>query len=115
MATLDTQRALKAASEDNEFKLAARHWNADLRLDVADEKYLVRVREGLLREFRELQPAEVGSLHPAALISAPRDEWVEFLKPVPRPFFQDLMAALTRQGFHFEAADPVSFHPYYRA
>ena len=115
MAILDTQRALTAAPGDGEFKIAARYWDADLRLEAGDEKYLLRVRNGLLLEFRELQAIELESLRPAATISASRDDWIELLKPVPRPFFQDLMAAQTRQGFKVEADDPISFHPYYRA
>ena len=99
MAILNTQRALTAAPGDGEFKIAARYWDADLRLEAGDEKYLLRVRNGMLLEFRELQAIELESLRPAATISASRDDWIELLKPVPRPFFQDLMVAATRQGF----------------
>ena len=34
---------------------------------------------------------------------------------MPKPFYQDLMAAQTRQGFKVTGPDLTAFHPYYRA
>jgi hypothetical protein len=36
------------------------------------------------------------------------------LKPVPKAFYQDLMAAMTRHNFRVEG-NLVAFNPYYRA
>ncbi len=115
MPIFDTRAAIVAANNDGEFKLAARQWTADLRLDAGDESYLVRVRDGLIADFRMLDKTERVTVSPLVTISAPRTDWAELLKPVPRPFFQDLMAAQTRQGFRVEGNDLTAFNPYYRA
>jgi hypothetical protein len=90
MAIFDGQAALASANNDGEFKIAARHWNADLGLEAGDESYLLRVREGVLVEFRLLDRTELATIRPSTTISASRDDWMNLLKPLPRPFFQDL-------------------------
>jgi hypothetical protein len=115
MPIFNTQTAIAAANNDGEFKLAARLWNADLRLDVGDESYLLRIRDGSVAEFRAIGREDGAALNTLVTISAPLNEWHELLKPVPRPFFQDLMAAQTRHGFKVEGADLTAFNPYYRA
>lgn len=109
MALLDTQAIVSAANSDGEFKLAARLWNADVRLDVGDDGYLMRVRDGRISEF-----SPSNSSNYDVKISAPESDWRELLKPVPKAFYQDLMAAMTRHGFRVEG-DLLGFNPYYRA
>lgn len=103
-----------AANSDGEFQLAARLWNADVRLDVGEQAYLLRMREGRIADFESLQPAQLSAVRSDVRIFAPDSDWQELLRPVPKPFYQDLMAAMTRQGFQVEG-DLVGFRPYYRA
>jgi hypothetical protein len=109
MALFDPNAITSAANSDAEFKLAARLWNADLRFEVGAESYLMRMRDGRISDFSK---ADVSQWD--VKISAPEHDWRELLKPVPRPFYQDLMAAMTRQGFKLEG-DLLGFNPYYRA
>jgi hypothetical protein len=109
MPLFDTNAIISVANSDGEFKLAARLWNADLRLEVGADAYLLRMREGRISEFSRGDATKWD-----LKISAPENDWRELLKPVPKPFFQDLMAAMTRQGFKLEG-DVLAFNPYYRA
>jgi hypothetical protein len=109
MPLFDLNAITSAANSDGEFKLAARLWNADLRFEVGAEGYLMRVRDGRISEFSKADASKWD-----VKISAPENDWRELLKPVPKPFFQDLMAAMTRQGFKLEG-DLPGFNPYYRA
>jgi hypothetical protein len=109
MPLFDTSAITEAANSDGEFKLAARLWNADLRFEVGAEPYLMRIREGRISEFSKTDAADWD-----VKIAAPESDWRELLKPIPKPFYQDLMAAMTRQNFTIEG-DRLGFNPYYRA
>ena len=114
MAMFDAAAIAAAANADGEFQLAARLWNTDLRFDVGDDSYILRMRDGRIAEFAPLDASKAASVKCDARISAPIGDWDEFLRPVPKPFFQDLMSAITRQNFKMEG-DLLGFHPYYRA
>jgi hypothetical protein len=109
MTSFDTQAITSAANSDGEFRLAARLWNADIRLEVGADAYLLRMRKGLIDEFSEADASKWD-----VKISAPESDWRELLKPIPKPFYQDLMAAMTRQDFKVEGG-LLGFNPYYRA
>lgn len=109
MALFDTNAIMLAANSDGEFKLAARLWDTDVRFDVGADVYLMRVRDGRISEFSRNNSPQYD-----VKISAPESDWRELLKPVPKPFYQDLMAAMTRHGFRVEG-DLLAFNPYYRA
>ena len=109
MPLFDPNAITSAANSDGEFKLAARLWSADIRLEVGSETYLMRMHEGSISEFSKVDAPKWD-----VKISAPESDWRELLKPVPKPFYQDLMAAMTRQGFKVEG-DLLGFNPYYRA
>ena len=114
MAKFDAAAIGAAANADGEFQLAARLWNTDLRFDVGDDSYILRMRDGRVAEFAPLDASTAARVKSDARISAPITDWDELLKPMPKPFFQDLMAAITRQNFKIEG-DLLGFHPYYRA
>jgi hypothetical protein len=114
MALFDTAAIAAAANGDGEFKLAARLWSTDLRFDVGDDSYILRMRDGRIAEFAPLDSSAAQKAHAVTWISAPLSDWRELLRPIPKPFFQDLMAAVTRQDFKIEG-DLTGFNPYYRA
>ena len=109
MPLFDTNAIAAKANSDGEFKLAARLWNTEIRLEVGSDAYLLRMREGRIGEFSKGNPSRWDMK-----ISAPESDWNELLRPVPKPFYQDLMAAMTRQNFKLEG-DLLGFNPYYRA
>ncbi len=109
MPLFDTNTIISAANSDGEFKLAARLWNADVRFEVGPDAYLMRMRDGRINEFSKSESGQYD-----VKISAPESDWSELLKPVPKPFYQDLMAAMTRHGFKVEG-NLLGFNPYYRA
>ncbi|HLX37573.1 MAG TPA: hypothetical protein VKR29_07205 [Candidatus Binataceae bacterium] len=106
---IDTNAIAASANADGEFKLAARLWNANVRFDIGADIYLMRMREGRISDFSKTPATQYD-----VKISAPEEDWRELLKPVPRPFYQDLMAAMTRHNFRVEG-DLLGFNPYYRA
>jgi hypothetical protein len=105
---------VEAANDDPEFKLAARLWNADLRFGADEEVYLMSIREGRITAFSQLLGAEAAKAAIEMRISGSKAGWRELLRPIPKPFFQDLMSAVTRENFQLDG-DLIAFYPYYRA
>lgn len=103
------------ANNDPEFTMAARYWNMTIRLDVGEAPYMIEIRDGRITGFVALDPEQAARLGHDVRVSAPADDWREFLRPVPRPFFQDLVAAAEREHFEFEAGDHFHFLAYYPA
>ena len=58
MPLFNCNAVVEAANADSEFRLAARFWNADLRLAADDEAYLMRSRDGLITGFTQIGDAE---------------------------------------------------------
>jgi hypothetical protein len=114
MPLFDCDAVVRAANADSEFKLAARFWNADLRLAADDETYLMRIRGGLIAAFTPMSGSDAAKSATDVNITGSRAGWRELLRPLPKPFFQDLMAAVSRENFQLEG-DLISFYPYYRA
>lgn len=112
MPTFDTTRLREAANADPEFRLAARFWHALIRVEAGDEPYELRLEDGEIVAFDHVRGAQSGGED--IRIAASKEGWEQFLAPVPRPFFQDLNAAVFREGFVLEG-DPVVFGPYYPA
>lgn len=111
----DPERVRALANADPEFTLAARAWNMTVRLDVGDAPYVLEIRDGRIAGFVALDSAQAARLGHDVRIAAPVEDWRQFLRPIPRPFFQDLFAALEREHFEFEASDPFHFMAYYPA
>lgn len=114
MRSIPLDQLPEAANLDAEFRLAARFWSCALRLENGGEAMLLRIRDGRLEEVRRVP---TGHGDPGACdvrISAPAEEWSEFLRPVPRPFYQDLFGAIERHGFEIHG-DLERFFPYYAA
>jgi hypothetical protein len=108
----DYSSIIDSANEDGEFKIAARFWDAIVRLDVGEQSHIMRVRDGRLVSLYKCDSA--GAAGYDIRISAPESDWEELLRPVPQPFYQDLMAASWRHGFRVEG-HVIEFYPYYRA
>lgn len=95
---------------DSEFQLAARFWNATLRLDFDAWSQSLRFEEGRL-VLAEPCTADADC---DLFIGAPDDDWRELLAPVPRPFYQDLFGAQLQHGVRL-SPDPLDYAAYYPA
>ncbi|MBV6756329.1 MULTISPECIES: hypothetical protein [Rhodococcus] len=116
MPFVDTERFTEALNLDPEFKIAARFWNATVRLEIGDETYVLVIRDGRL----DSMGAPAGnnlmtvSRNYDIEISAPVEEWGKFFERVPQPFYQDLFSAVTRHNFRY-GGDMKMFFAYYAA
>lgn len=107
---IDWSALPERTNADPEFRLAARHWTATLRLDVGDEAHALAIEDGEVREIRAGDPREEVDL----FVSASAAEWEELLAPVPRPFYQDLTAASIHHGVRLPQ-DQEAYAAYYPA
>ncbi len=95
---------------DGEFRIAARHWTATLRLDVGDRSHAIRLQDGRVESVAACPAASDCDV----FVTAPRDTWEQMLQAVPRPFYQDLLAAATHHGVALNA-DLLEIAAYYPA
>jgi hypothetical protein len=110
MRDIPWQRVIESANRDGEFRIAARLWNATLRLDVGDRSVELAVSDG---EIVAVRPCERTNRCDAS-ISGPAEEWDELLARVPRPLHQDLFGGITLGRFQLEG-DAEAFYAYYPA
>ena len=110
MALIEWNRLAERVNADPEFALAARFWDATLRLDVGSESRRLRFASGALREVAACERGADCDLH----VSAPTEAWERLLEAVPRPFYQDLFGAQLHHDVEL-SADPLDFAPYYPA
>ena len=110
-STLNVHSIREAAGADFEFINAARFWTAVIAIETGTERYVLEMKDGHITRFELDRPG--GSRHDLR-IAAPAESWAEFLKPMPRPFFHDLFAAMSREGFVIEG-NAYQWGPYYPA
>ena len=111
MLLADPARLEAGANADPEFRLAARYWNATLSLESTTRALRVEIVEGRIANCRE---GEAGG--PATItVRAPDDGWAQFLAPVPRPFYQDLLGGCVQHHGFAVAGDLLTLSAYYQA
>ncbi len=98
------------ANADGELRVAARFWDATLRLDLGDESRRLRFAQGRLLDVERCAADAACDVS----ISGARDVWEQMLERVPRPFFHDPFAAQLHHGLRLEP-DPSAFAAYYPA
>ena len=100
-----------AANADREFRLAARYWSTTLDLVSSSGAVRLEIANGHVAGCRRRQ-----SEPPAAItITGADDGWAEFLAPVPRPFYQDLLGGCVQHHGFTVGGDILGFHAYYPA
>ena len=106
---IDWESVAQQLNADGEFRLAARHWTATLRLDVADESHAIRLEDGQVTGVT----ACAATRDCDVFITAPRHTWEQMLQPVPRPFYQDLLAAAAHHGvvLNSDWLDIAAYYP----
>jgi hypothetical protein len=65
-------------NEDGEFRIAARFWDAIVRLDVGEQFHIIHVRDGRLVSFYKCDSTEAARYN--IRISAPESDWEELLR-----------------------------------
>lgn len=103
--------ALQAAlNGDPEFQLAARYWDASLRLGIGGAPLRVRIEQGRVAEIGPADPEEAVDL----AIDGPEAAWEKLLAAVPRPFYQSVYAAAVHHELSL-SGDPLSLYAYLAA
>jgi hypothetical protein len=109
LTMIDWQSLAQRLNADGEFRLAARHWTATLRFDVADESHAIRREGGQVTGVTACTATRACDV----FITAPRDTWEQMLQPVPRPFYQDLLAAAAHHSLllNTDWLDIAAYYP----
>lgn len=111
MPLADPTRLQASANADPEFRLAARYWTATLSLESPSRALRVEIADGRVASCRE---GEAGQ--PATItVAGPDEGWSQFLAPVPRPFYQDLLGGCVQHHGFVVAGDMLALSAYYQA
>ena len=111
MALIDAQKWRHIASRDPEFQLAARYWNALVRVRMGDAAVILKIRDG---EIAAVDDAPTIFDAYDFEVAASEEDWRKFLEPIPPPFYQDVFSATLRHGFTV-GGDLESLFAYYPA
>jgi DsbC/DsbD-like thiol-disulfide interchange protein len=111
MLLADPARLQAGVNADPEFRLAARYWNATLSLESTTRALRVEIAEGRIANCREGEAGEPATI----TVRAPDDGWAQFLAPVPRPFYQDLLGGCVQHHGFTVAGDILTLSAYYQA
>ena len=111
MLLADPARLQAGANADPEFRLAARYWNATLSLESPTRALRVEIAEGRVASCREGEAGEPTTI----TVTAPDEGWEQFLAPVPRPFYQDLLGGCVQHHGFTVAGDILALSAYYQA
>ena len=109
--TLVPNRVVEALNSDGEFTLAARYWNARLRLFIGPDDYYVDVVDGVVAGLRV---GATGFDSHTITVGGSVEAWEEILAATPRPFYQDFWSAFMRHGFTI-SGDLELVYAYYGA
>ena len=108
---VDPSRLQQSVNADPEFRLAARYWSATLSLESPPRALHIEIADGQVASCRESDAGQPATI----TVLAPDDGWAQFLAPVPRPFYQDLLGGCVQHHGFQVAGDIVSLSAYYQA
>lgn len=83
----------EAAAVDPELAVIGRWCTLDLALVIGRETIMIRLEEGKICEV--LPNPDIGASWDVTLRGREED-WIAFLRPIPRPFYTDLLAMNSR-------------------
>ena len=92
-----------ALNADSEFRLQARYWDGALQLQFGEDVHVLRLEGGEVVDV-EATPLS-GSESREVIVSAPMEDWSEFLQPIPRPLYHELYPAMWHHGFELKGDD----------
>ncbi len=99
------------ANADPQFLRAARLWNFDILFRVGDDRYLMTIVDGQIKDF--VRTDDVFRRY-SAILGGTVQDWDLMLKPVPPPFYQDFFGAFFQHDFDM-AGDLDSVFAHYWA
>ncbi len=109
MLAIDGNRLLTLVNSDPEFRSSARHWTGTVGLNLGSSTLLLTFKDGVL------VGASAGDFSSASIrMAASEQDWREFFKPIPKPFYQGMLPAVVRQGFALDG-DIEAWTVYYGA
>ena len=101
----------EALDNDPEFHLAARFWNAGLRLGIGDAIYWISINDGRVAEVKSWDEVVPAATSWNISISAPAEDWRKACEPVPKPYYHELHAAWRHHDFEV-GGDMENFYQY---
>ena len=110
MRDIPWQSIVEQANRDGEFRVAARLWNATLRLDLGERSVQLTIADG------EIRAAAAGDRRSPcdASVAGAAEEWERLLERVPPPLCQDLFGGIFAGRFELDG-DREAFYAYYPA
>jgi len=110
MTDIAWHNVIDRANADDEFRIAARLWNAHVRLDLGANSVRLSIEAGTIRSAEPCEPDAACD----ACISGETDHWERLLAAAPPPLWQDLFGAAARGDFAI-GGDVEAFFAYYPA
>lgn len=111
MHLTDPTRLQASTNADPEFRLAARYWNATLSLESPSRALRVEIADGQVASCRESEAGQPATI----AVVASDDGWTQFLAPLPRPFYQDLLGGCVQHHGFAVTGDMLALSAYYQA
>ncbi len=111
MRFADPAELQRSANADPEFRLAARYWDATLSLESPSRALRVEITDGSIASCRESEPGQPATI----TVVASAEGWAQFLAPLPRPFYQDLLGGCVQHHGFAVKGDVLSLSAYYQA
>ena len=95
----------------SQLSMMAKYLNTCFMISTIENEYLVNIEKGIVKNVEEgpfVMPSYVFKL------TAPKDEWLKFLQPIPQPGSHDIIAMLRRKVLKFEGdLHPLMSHLLY--
>jgi hypothetical protein len=107
----DPSRLRARANADGEFRIAARYWTATLSLESPPRALRVELVDGQVAGCDERAAGGDATI----TIVGPAGGWAEFLAPIPRPFYQDLLGGCVQHHGFTVGGDVLGLSAYYQA
>ena len=108
MSLLNMETFCELTNNDPEYLIAARFWNASMKLEMEVSTHILRIQEGTISVDSSAPASETCDI----TISAPSHDWKKMFAPVPEPFYQDLFAATVYHDFSYDGDLELMFAYY---
>ncbi len=98
--TVSPEQFRETLNADGEFRLQARYWDGALQVQFGDDVHVLRLQEG---EVVGIDASPLSGDRPCeVIVSAPVEDWFEFLQPIPKPLYHELYPAMWHHGFELK-------------
>ncbi len=84
------------ANADPRFNRSARFWTFELLLRVGADSYLITILDGRIARFD--QTDDIFQRY-SGVLGGTEEDWLQLLKAVPPPFYQDFFGAFFQHNF----------------